>query len=142
MNEHTPNIETFEQVTSFAVSGACLDSLMNTAAVKVEITQTGDSFGCGTEESLLSAMIRLGKRGIPVGCINGGCGVCKIRILEGEVRPLGPTSAAHVSHEEFSQGYRLACRCAPLADMRIEVCRKLYKPFSLKKHCPDQPGNT
>ena len=99
------------------------------ARVSVTVSQTGDRFDCGTHENLLNGMLRLGRKGIPVGCVNGGCGVCKVRILEGTVKSLGPISRAHVSLEEEAQGYTLACRVAPTEDVRLEVAAKLRKPF-------------
>ncbi|WP_370680457.1 2Fe-2S iron-sulfur cluster-binding protein [Comamonas sp. GB3 AK4-5] len=102
-----------------------------TSRVQVRIEQTGDSYACGTEESLLSGMLRLGRKGIPVGCINGGCGVCKVRVLQGAVRHLGPVSCAHVSDQERDQGYTLACRVAPLEAVCLEVTQRLRKPFFL-----------
>ena len=58
--------------------------------VTVEVAQTGESYLCATDESLLKGMLRLGRKGIPVGCVNGGCGVCKVRIVEGQVKSLRP----------------------------------------------------
>ncbi len=98
--------------------------------VTVQIEQTGECYPCATSESLLAGMLRLGRRGIPVGCVSGGCGVCKVRIVEGSVSPLGPVSRAHVSVEEAACGYTLACRVAPLAAVRLEVAGKFKKPFS------------
>ena len=98
--------------------------------VQVRIEQTGDSYACGLGESLLSGMLRLGRKGIPVGCVNGGCGVCKVRVLEGAVRALGPVSCAHVNEQEQAQGYTLACRVAPQTPVNLEVAGKLRKPFS------------
>lgn len=98
--------------------------------VNVHVTQTNEAFLCATTESLLQGMLRLGRKGIPVGCVNGGCGVCKVRILDGETKALGPISRAHVTYEEEQQGYALACRVAPLTSVRIEVAGKLQKPFS------------
>lgn len=98
--------------------------------VDVHIAQTGDCYSCCTDESLLKGMLRLGLKGIPVGCVNGGCGVCKVRIVEGSVLPMGPVSRAHVSAEEEAQGYTLACRVAPAAAVRLEVCARLARPFS------------
>jgi ferredoxin len=98
--------------------------------VTVFVTQTGESFPCATSESLLQGMLKLGRKGIPVGCVNGGCGVCKVRILEGQIKPLGPVSRAHVSVEEEAQGCTLACRVAPISAVRLEVTGKFEKPFS------------
>jgi ferredoxin len=97
--------------------------------VNVHIVQTGESYSCATNESLLSGMLRLGRKGIPVGCVSGGCGVCKVRVAEGQVLPLGPVSRAHVTVEEESQGYTLACRVAPTIEVRLEVAGRLTKPF-------------
>ena len=98
--------------------------------VTVTVTQTGESFPCPVGDSVLQGMLRLGRKGIPVGCVNGGCGVCKVRILEGEIKALGPISRAHVTLEEACQGYTLACRVAPTTAVHLEVAGKLNKPFS------------
>lgn len=97
--------------------------------VSVHVVQTGETFPCASDESLLQGMLRLGRKGIPVGCVNGGCGVCKVRILEGQCRSLGPISRAHVSAEEEALGFTLACRVAPVTAVRLEVTGKFEKPF-------------
>lgn len=98
--------------------------------VQVQIPETGEAYACALDESLLKGMLRLGRKGIPVGCVNGGCGVCKVRIDEGQMRLLGPVSRAHVSAEEESKGITLACRAAPVGDVRLSVIGKFKKPFS------------
>lgn len=95
----------------------------------VEVVDTGEQFRCASDENLLRGMLRLGKRGIPVGCVNGGCGVCKVRILDGEVARLGPVSRAHVTAEEEVHGLTLACRVAPVTNIRIAVEGRMSKPF-------------
>ena len=98
--------------------------------VNVCVAQTGESYPCATTESLLRGMLKLGRKGIPAGCVNGGCGVCKVRIVEGTVTSLGPVSRAHVSVEEERCGITLACRVAPATSVRLQVIGKLEKPFS------------
>jgi ferredoxin len=98
--------------------------------VTVLVEQTGEHYPCATNESLLRGMLRLGRKGIPAGCVNGGCGVCKVRILEGEVAVLGPVSRAHVSAEEAASGFTLACRVAPVTAVRLLVAGKFEEPFS------------
>lgn len=98
--------------------------------VQVTIDQTGESYLCAIGESLLQGMIRLGRKGIPVGCVNGGCGVCKVKILTGQTQVLGPVSRAHVSEEDEMQGYTLACRVGPANEVRLEVAGKMIKPFT------------
>ena len=101
------------------------------------VTQTGERYDCRSSESLLQGMLRLGRKGIPAGCTNGGCGVCKVRILEGQyVRRV--MSRAHVSAEEEAAGCALSCRIYPSSDLRLQVigamkknvCRTVAAPLS------------
>jgi len=113
--------------------------------LEVCIAQTGERYPCATDESLLRGMLRLGRRGIPAGCVNGGCGVCKVRIVDGTVRSIGPVSRAHLSIEEEQCGFTLACRVAPSSAVRLEVIGKLEKPFSKRpaavaSHVPTPPS--
>ena len=97
--------------------------------VSVHVMQTDETFACASDESLLQGMLRLGRKGIPVGCVNGGCGVCKVHVIEGQCLPLGPISRPHVSAAEEAQGFTLACRVAPVTAIRLEVTGKFEKPF-------------
>ncbi len=98
--------------------------------VQVTIPQTGESYPCAIGESLLMGMLKLGRKGIPAGCVNGGCGVCRIRILEGKINQLGPISRAHVSAAEEAQGYTLACRVGATQNVRLEVAGKMARTFT------------
>ncbi len=97
---------------------------------QVTILQTGETYACAIGENLLKGMTLLGRKGIPVGCVNGGCGVCKVKILQGTVATLGPVSRAHVTEEEESQGFTLACRVGPTTEVVLEVAGKFVKPFT------------
>lgn len=110
--------------------------------VDVRVAQTGERYACGTDESLLRGMLRLGRKGIPAGCVNGGCGVCKVRIVEGSVRPLGPVSRAHVSADEECAGLTLACRVAPACAVTLEVAGRLERPFSRERAATAAPLST
>jgi ferredoxin len=110
--------------------------------VDVHVAQTGETYACGTDESLLRGMLRLGRRGIPVGCVSGGCGVCKVRIVEGRVRALGPVSRAHVSAEDEQAGMTLACRVAPSCAVTLEVAGRLERPFSRGPAAVARPRST
>ena len=110
--------------------------------VNVRVAQTGETYACATDESLLRGMLKLGRRGIPAGCVNGGCGVCKVRIVEGHVRALGPVSRAHVSADEECTGMTLACRVAPNCAVTLEVAGKLERPFSRGPTTPVSPQST
>ena len=102
--------------------------------VPVTVTQTGETFACPVGDSVLQGMLRLGRRGIPVGCVNGGCGVCKVRVRDGDVTRLGPISRAHVTAEEEAQGFTLACRVSPACAVTLEVAGRFEKPFTTAFH--------
>ena len=87
---------------------------------EVHIANTGEAYGCTESRSLLEGMEALSRRGIPVGCRGGGCGVCKVRIATGTVQVL-KMSRCHVSVEEEAAGVVLACRAYPRSDVRLEA---------------------
>lgn len=93
----------------------------------VLVRETGEEFLCGSAETLLAGMARLGRKCIPVGCVNGGCGVCKVAILLGDVSKCGPMSRAHVSELEELQGIVLACRAMPMSAIELDVLGKMKK---------------
>ena len=92
----------------------------------VLIEETGETFRCSSEQTILTGMERLGKKGVPVGCRGGGGGVCKVEIVEGtfEKRVM---SRAFVSAEEEAAGLVLACRVRPSSDIRLRVLGKMSK---------------
>ena len=110
--------------------------------LNVCVAQTGETYACAIDESLLRGMLRLGRKGIPAGCVNGGCGVCKVRIVDGSVTALGPVSRAHVSAEEECAGMTLACRVAPATAVTLEVAGKLKRPFSSGPVAAARPMST
>ena len=80
----------------------------------------GTEFDCPEDERVLIAMERCGANDIEVGCRGGGCGVCRIRVVDGDFR-VGKMSAAKVPEAERQAGYALACRVFPSSDLLIEV---------------------
>jgi ferredoxin len=70
-------------------------------------------------QPLLMAMEKVCQHAINVGCRGGGCGLCKIKILQGEYQTKR-MSRAHVSEEEQALGFALACRLTPLSDLVVE----------------------
>ncbi|MDR3451196.1 MAG: 2Fe-2S iron-sulfur cluster-binding protein [Rhodoferax sp.] len=93
---------------------------------QVTIENTGETFRCGGEDNLLKAMEQLRCKGIPVGCRNGGCGVCKVRVIEGRYARK-KMSRAVISAEEEEQGCVLACKIQPQSDLRVEVVGKMVR---------------
>lgn len=92
----------------------------------VTIEDTGETYRCRSDETLLSGMERLGRRGIPVGCRGGGCGVCKVGVTHGEYAKR-VMSRDHVSAAEEAAGIVLACRVRPASDIVLTVIGKMKK---------------
>lgn len=82
------------------------------------------SFDCEGAQSVLKAMELNGMRCVPVGCRGGGCGFCKIKVLEGEFE-CGKMSRVHAPPDAIEQGEVLACRVYPLTDLIIECSPKV-----------------
>ncbi|MGB1541857.1 MAG: 2Fe-2S iron-sulfur cluster-binding protein [Cycloclasticus sp.] len=94
--------------------------------VKITIEDTGDVYPCAETKHLLAGMIQLGKKGIPVGCRSGGCGVCKVQVLSGDYTSK-KMSRDHVTEEEEGRGIVLACRVFPQSDITLSVIGHLRK---------------
>lgn len=86
---------------------------------EITISDSGDSFLCKEGQNVLLAMERLGRRGIPVGCRGGGCGICRVQVLgDGKYRTT-KMSRAQVSEEDEANGIALACKLIPEGDLQI-----------------------
>lgn len=95
---------------------------MTQAHLKRIQVQGAESFNCNAAERVLIAMERMGMRSIMVGCRNGGCGICKVRVLSGEFTT-GKMSAAHITDADLKNNYALACQLYPLTDLILEPVR-------------------
>src|SRR3954470_11885451 len=101
------------------------------------------------DETLLRALGRVGLR-YRVGCKRGGCGICKVQLLLGEVRYERPIAASVLSDDEWVEGICLSCRAVPLTDVVIELqegdrLRRVlgfaYPTASDQTRTPFRPGN-
>ncbi len=90
------------------------------------VEQTGEVFTCADTQNVLRGMEALGRKGIPVGCRGGGCGVCKIRVTSGAFK-VRKMSRAYVSEAEEAEGIVLACKTFPLSDLSVSVVGKMVK---------------
>ena len=79
----------------------------------VHVTAAGD-------ETLLRALGRAGLR-YRVGCKRGGCGICKVQLLRGEVRYERPIAVSVLTDDERVEGICLSCRAVPLTNIVIEL---------------------
>lgn len=93
---------------------------------RILIEETGEQYRCDAQENLLVAMARSGRRGIPVGCRGGGCGVCKVQVTAGEFEAR-VMSRQHVSADDLADRRVLACRVFPRGDLSLKVLGKMHK---------------
>ncbi len=102
----------------------------------VWIEDSGETVLCDPRDNVLRAMEALGRKGIPIGCRGGGCGVCKVQVLEGAYHTR-KMSRACISEEEEAGGIVLACKLFPEADLRVKVLGKmvaaLHRPVAGSK---------
>ena len=104
----------------------------------VRVRETGETYQCGSSETILQGMARIGRKCIPAGCLNGGCGVCKVAIRAGEVHKSGAMSRAHVTEQEEAAGVVLACRVVPDCEVELEVVGKMKKVFLRSPAAPNE----
>ena len=88
----------------------------------VRVLETEDQFTVDSDESVLMAAIRQGVQ-LMHDCTEGGCGTCRVRLMEGCVRyeeyPLALTP------EDEDEGFALACQARPESDLLISTERPM-----------------
>ncbi len=102
---------------------------------RIAIVDTDIEFPCPETMSVLHGMAQLGRKGIPLGCRSGGCGVCKIEVVAGDYER-AKMSRAHVSIEDEAADRVLACCIRPKSALEIRVIGKINRAF------PEQIKNT
>lgn len=78
---------------------------------------------CSEEQDILGAATRSLVR-IPSACRGGGCGLCKIKVIEGQFER-GKCSKNALNDEERNKNYSLACKTYPKSDMVIAIESKM-----------------
>ncbi|MET4079689.1 2Fe-2S iron-sulfur cluster-binding protein [Janibacter sp. UYMM211] len=72
------------------------------------------------DETVLSGLYKAGYA-YTVGCKRGGCGVCKLDVLEGDFTYNRPVADSVVSADERTDGTCLSCRAVPDSDITIQM---------------------
>lgn len=54
-------------------------------------------------------------------CKRGICGLCKVKVIEGNVSKMEDKEAKKLGSENVSNGYRLACKTTFLGEVKIEL---------------------
>jgi CDP-4-dehydro-6-deoxyglucose reductase len=86
----------------------------------VTILPDGLHVTAAPDETVLRALARAGLR-YRVGCKRGGCGICKVQLVLGEVAYERPIAPQVLSDDERVEGVCLSCRAVPLTNVVIEL---------------------
>ena len=92
----------------------------------VTVESSGEQFHCDTDTNVLAAMEHARCHGIPVGCRNGGCGACKVRVTKGHYLKRKMNRAV-LSAEEEARGCALACKTYPQSDLSVNVLGRTWR---------------
>jgi ferredoxin len=111
----------------------------------VTILPDGLQVTAAEEETVLGALSRAGLR-YRVGCKRGGCGICKVQLVLGEVRYERPVAESVLSDDERVEGICLSCRAVPITNIAIELqegdrLRKVLG-FAYPNSAPPPPGGS
>lgn len=99
-----------------------LDAMVNVLqliSAQVTVLPSGRQFLVEGNDSILQAGLKAGMR-FAYGCGTGTCGLCKARVVSGEVRPI-QHSDYPLSEAEKQQGYVLLCTQTAVTDVAVET---------------------
>jgi ferredoxin len=89
-------------------------------AVEIIIMPDRERITLRAGETVLAALGRAGLR-YRIGCRRGGCGICKLHLLLGEVRYERTIAGNVLSDDERVEGLCLSCRAVPITSVVIEL---------------------
>ena len=98
---------------------AIKDAVLSIVTAQVTVLPSKHDFLVEGHDSLLEAAMRAG---IPLnyGCSGGNCGLCKARVVSGEIKKTRHHDFV-ISESEKSQGYILLCSNTAVSDVVIEA---------------------
>ena len=96
-----------------------MTEMLNVVAANVVVRPSGNEFLVEGNDSILQAALKAGL-GFNYGCGGGNCGLCKARLISGEVRQI-LHSDYRLSAAEQQQGHVLLCTHTALGDLVIET---------------------
>jgi len=97
--------------TESADAIAIMDDMLNVVSAHVTVRPSGHQFFVEGRDTLLEAGLRAGLK-LNYGCGNGTCGLCKARVVSGEVTKVMPSDYP-LSEAERLQGHTLLCVHSP-----------------------------
>ncbi|CAG1013554.1 CDP-6-deoxy-L-threo-D-glycero-4-hexulose-3-dehydrase reductase [Burkholderiaceae bacterium] len=97
-----------------------MDDMLKVMSAQVTVRPSGHEFTVEGHDTLLEAGLRAGLK-LNYGCGNGTCGMCKVRVIAGEVAQIQPFDYP-LSQAERGQGYTLLCAHTPASsELTLEL---------------------
>jgi len=97
-----------------------MDDMLKVMTAQVTVRPSGHEFSVEGHDTLLQAGLRAGLK-LNYGCGNGTCGMCKVRVVSGEVVKTQPCDYP-LSEAEKNQGYTLLCaHTAASSELTLEL---------------------
>jgi len=96
-----------------------MDDMLKLMSAHVTVRPSGREFLVEGHDTLLQAGLGAGL-GLNYGCGNGNCGLCKARVVSGEVHKVQHSDYA-LSEAERLQGYVLLCAHTAVSDVVLEA---------------------
>lgn len=98
---------------------AVMHDMMRVMSAHVTVKPSGHEFHVEGNETVLEAALRSGLAP-SYGCGNGNCGLCKARIVSGQVKQIRHSDYP-LSTSERAQGFALLCSCTAVSDLVVEM---------------------
>lgn len=89
------------------------------ASYKITVKNENLEFTCPESDNIVTALSKVNGKHPMVGCRGGGCGICRIQVLEGDYTTK-VMSKLQVSDEDVANGIVLGCKTFPKSDMVVD----------------------
>ena len=96
---------------------------------QIFVEDSNESFECAPDKNVLKAMEKLGRKGIPIGCRGGGCGICRVQVIGNSDYHTGKMSREQITAEDEKKGICLACKLIPESNLHLKLLGKWQKQF-------------
>jgi len=113
------NISTHESITSPEQEILAHNMVLGIMSAHIKIQPSNHEFWLEGKSSILEAAVRSGIS-LNYGCTSGNCGLCKARVVSGEVKKIQNHDYV-LSEAEKSVNYVLLCSCTAVSDLVIEA---------------------
>ncbi len=105
--------------SQYTESLAVKESLLRIMSAHVRVIPSEHEFFVEGTDSLLDAGLRAGLT-LNYGCSDGSCGLCKVRVLSGDIKKVRDHGFA-LRDDELAEGYALLCSNTAITDLLVEA---------------------